>query len=232
MNDFNKQKGFSLVELGMSLSIIAMVIAAVVAGANLKEKFELNQAMEDIGNINSAVTEFKDIYNGYPGDMFDAEDKLGSTETNSGNGNNAIEASATGTIDGTAGAVNEQTLFWQHLAISGLIEGSYDGATEFMKAPISKGIYTVSKTSTGGLLILLERARTIVTGLPRGILTTKQSWEIDTKFDDGIPTTGVIQAQDGDGETAQDCVNTTTTPASYKLSNTGEAPCVLIFLVE
>ena len=61
MNNNTKQKGFSLVELGVSLTIIAMVIAAVVAGSNLKDKFELNQAMEDIGNINSAVKEFKDI---------------------------------------------------------------------------------------------------------------------------------------------------------------------------
>lgn len=214
MNIKHKQKGFSLVELGMSLTIISLVVAAVVAGANVKSKLELNQVLEDIGNIGKAVKEFRKLYNGYPGDMFDAEDKFGATPTNNGNGDNDI-------ADGT-----EPFLFWQHLNLAGLIEGNYNGTSDTMTTSIEKGIFVASKTTTGNVIISAQKSGGV------GLFTTKQAWEIDTKYDDGIPTSGIIIARDGAGETAEDCVNITANPDAYKLSNTGESPCVLDFYIE
>lgn len=214
MNIKHESKGFSLVELGVSLSIIGMLVAAVVAGANVKSKLELNQIVEDVGNIGKAVKEFKQTYNGYPGDMFDAEDKFGATPTNNGNGDNDM-------ADGS-----ESFLFWQHLNLAGLIEGNYNGTSETMITPITKGIYVASKTTTGNVVISAQKSAGV------GLFTTKQAWEIDTKYDDGIPTSGTIIATDGAGETAQDCANTTANPDEFKLSNNTESPCVLNFYIE
>jgi prepilin-type N-terminal cleavage/methylation domain-containing protein len=236
MNIRDEQKGFSLVELGITLSIIAMIIAAVVAGTNLKDKLELNQVIEDIGNISEGVKEFKTIYNGYPGDMFDAQDKFGWDNTNGGtdggDGDNQIETSATGAVNqnGSTGTVNETTLFWQHLAIAGLLEGSYNGTSDVMESPISKGLYTVSKNSTESVVITLGKVNSPTH--KRGLLTTKAAWELDTKFDDGKPTTGVLQAELGSDHSAGDCINTTPDPDEYNVSNTGESPCVMNFFIE
>jgi len=216
MNRLYQQKGFSLVELGVSLTIIAMVIAGVAAGVNLKNKLELNQVMEQVGHIGTALKTFKKTYNGYPGDMFDAEDKFGAADTNNGNG------------DFDLADTDETFLFWQHLSLAGLIEGNYNGTTDTKTSPLKNGVYTVTKTtSTGDIFISLQR-----TGANTGMLTNKQAWDIDTRFDDGIPTSGIIQAVDGAGETAGDCVNTTPTPDAYNLSNDDEEPCVMRFFIE
>lgn len=222
-----KSAGFSILEISITLTIIALIVAAVTAGKNIKDRLELNQVVDGVGNISTAVATFKATYGNLPGDIFNAEETFGQTETNCGNGNNAIESSVTGVVDGASGAVNETLLFWQHLALAGLIDGTYDGTTSgvggLMQGPLKYSFYTVSKaTASGKMAITVSKSGSV------GLFTTKQGFDYDTKYDDGNPSTGNIRGIDGTGETAGDCNNA----GAYKLSNSSEAPCVMVFYIE
>lgn len=224
MQNTTKNHGFSILEMTIAITIIAMVVAAITAGSNLKTKLELNQVIDDVGNITSAVKSFKTTYNGLAGDLSNAEDALGVTATDNGNGNNFL-----GSAEGTGTNKNETLLFWQHLQLAGLIDGTYDGVTDDvggrMQTAIKRGLFGVRKTSGTTLNISVSKASAY------GILTTKQAYNIDAKYDDSNPSTGTIRAADGTGETAQNCV-TTSGSTSYTLSNSNGTPCVLYFYIE
>lgn len=213
------KKGFSLVEMAVVISIIGLLVGAIVAGNNIKKRLQLNQVVTDVGTINTALQEFIKAYSGYPGDLFNAEDKFGASSTNNGNGDSDLDSG------------EEQLLFWQHLALSGLITGSYDGVTDGkagkMEAPIKAGFYNARKTSASSpLFIRVSKAN------DAGLFTPKEAYDYDVKYDDGSPETGSIRAVDGAGETAEDCVIVSTTPDTYKLTNNTESPCVIDFYLE
>ncbi len=234
----NSQAGFSLVEMSVSMAIIGMLVAAIIAGNSIKHRLELNEVMDDISAISTAFSSFQTAYNNtIPGDLFDAEDRFGPANTNIGNGNNVLVATE-GT--GTAPVVtnrDETLLFWQHLSLAGLIDGTYDGATAGkggqMETPMKHGVYGALKTSAADLLhISASKAVIVVSTLTTGfgLFTTKEAYDYDNKYDDGNPMTGTIRALDGSGETAEDCVIVATT--SYKLTNPTEKPCVLHFYIQ
>jgi prepilin-type N-terminal cleavage/methylation domain-containing protein len=211
------KRGFSILEMTITITIIAMIVAAITAGSNLKTKLELDQVVTDISNITSANKQFKTTYNAMPGDFFTATSSISSTTSN-GDGNNYL--------NGT-----EPLLFWQHLALAGLITGTYDGTTNGiggkMQPSIKHGVYSAIKASGGLLNISVSRA--IGTdGVAYGLFTTRQAYNYDTKYDDGDPSRGTIRAGDGSGETAGNCYSGT----AYTLTYTDTTPCVLYFYLE
>lgn len=220
-------RGFSIVELSVSIAVIAMIVAAVVAGSSLKHSLELSQVVTDISNISTAVKNFKASYMATPGDMYNAEDKFGAANTDDGNGDNDL-----GTAEGTDTNTNETLLFWQHLKLSGFIEGTYDGATNgvggIMQGPLQYSAFTASKAA-GGILTISVSKINASGGTPGyGLFTTKEAFDYDGKYDDNNPTTGTIRASDGTGETAGDCVS----GGAYNLTNNSESPCVVSFQIE
>jgi type II secretory pathway pseudopilin PulG len=219
MNKRTNLNGFSILEMTITITIIALIVAAITAGSNMKTKLELNQVVDDISDISSAVKQFNTTYSGLPGDLFTAETSFGAANTDNGDGNNYLSGAS------------EPLLFWQHLALAGLIEGTYDGVTNGpggkMQTPLKHGVYSAIKASGGKLNISVSRA--IGTdGLAYGLFTTRQAYNFDSKYDDSNPTTGSIRAGDGSGETAGDCYSTTV----YNLTNSDEAPCVMYFYLE
>lgn len=224
----NHNAGFSLVETALSLTIVALLVAAVTAGTSVKRQLELNQIVEDVESISSAVALFQTNYDGtYPGDKFDAETIFGTSETDNGNGDGDL-----GISEGTGTNTNETLLFWQHLSLAELISGTYDGATDGvggrMEGNIKYSLYGVSKATSGDLMyISVGRTGDDGNG-DDGLFTTKEAYDFDHKYDDGDPLGGSIQAVDGAEQTATDCVNT----GSYNLTNDDENPCVLHFYIE
>lgn len=206
------KRGFSILEMAISITIIALLVATVTAAKSLKTRLELNQVIEDISNVGQAVKTFQSQYSAIPGDMFNATSTFGSSATTNGNGDNDL-------ADGS-----EAFLFWQHLALAGMIEGTYDGSSQTMTASMKNGIFTAVKASgTGALYISASKSGNT------GLFTTKQAFDFDSKFDDGSPETGSIRTVDATGETAGDCINTTPNPDVYNLANTSESPCVIQF---
>lgn len=216
------RKGFSLLELSISITIIAFLVAALVAGQNIKTRLELNQVVEDISNIKTAVEQFETTYGSIPGDMWNAEGSFGASVTENGDGDTTLET----------GAPSERLLFWQHLALAGLIEGTYDGvSTDENGRPsgsLKNSLFGVSTEWPIGLAThgdVYYSAEKDAAG--NGLFTTKEAFDFDGRYDDSNPTTGTIRATDGADAAAEDCVVLATT--NYNLSNTSNTPCVLHF---
>jgi prepilin-type N-terminal cleavage/methylation domain-containing protein len=141
MGRINMQRAFSLVELSIVLVILGLLAGGILAGKSLIRAAELRTVTSEYSRYKTAVGAFKDKYFYLPGDIPNATAVWGTgtcpgtnTDTTSpqpntcnGDGDGLIEVWAGATI-GT-GTSNEVFRFWQHLALAGLIEGSYTGVT-------------------------------------------------------------------------------------------------------
>lgn len=233
-NNF-RQNGVTILEMAISITIIALLAASVTAGMALKDQLALNQVIEDISNFNTALQEFEETYEGLPGDLWNAEERFGEANV----GNMIVDGLSDGNGNGDkeldTGSPDETLLFWQHLAVAGLIDGTYDGVTDGVggrpAGSMKNSIYRATTinigtvATQGDLHIVLSKLN------DEGLLSTKQAFDFDTKYDDGDPETGIIRAEDGSNETAEDCVTGSSPNLNYNLSNNGsdEFPCILHF---
>lgn len=220
------KKAFSLLEITISLSIIALIVAAITAGQRIKHRTELAQIVSDVSNINDAFVEFESTYSGLPGDLWNAESIFGASETDNGDGDNAVES---------GGSPNESLLFWQHLELAGLIDGTYDGSSTTagvgrMAGPLKDSVYQ-AVTDSGSEKITIEKDGVSFGG---GILSVKDALNFDIDYDDGDPWNGNIRASDGNDVSSEDCVcggMGCTPTGSYNVTNTTGTPCKLDFII-
>lgn len=231
---YKNTSGFSMLEMSITLTIIALIVAAVLTGQSLKHRQELAQVITDISSITSAVEQFKSVYsNYYPGDLYNAADLLSSAVN--GDGTGYLETSNTA-------SKNEELLFWQHMVLAGLISnvsGSYDGTTVtgeggVMVSPLGYGYFYAHKlvnipsaavNPTGKLVIQISKTGSA------GLFTTKEAYDFDNKYDNTNPigTSGTITAADGSDASANDCV---TGGGAFNLTNVTGTPCILYFYIE
>lgn len=133
----HKNSGFSIVELAVVITIVALLIAGIFVGNTLIKNAELQSVMGDVEGYIKATQTFRDKYKELPGDMPDAESFWGSeaacpatvytathhTTTCNGNGNSHI-----GDIYTDAGATNyEWYRAWQHLANASMVRETFNG---------------------------------------------------------------------------------------------------------
>ena len=153
--------------------------------------------------------------------------------------------------------------FWQHLANAGLIEGSYTGTgtagyAPGINLPASKvtgtvflprnglaytaaGVSTMYTGSTNAFAGDYGKSVLSYTGLNPSSATAgswalkpEDAWNLDTKLDDGMPGTGKVMSNKGDG-TNTFCSSTaggavaSDAGATYKFTNTAK-DCGLYFI--
>lgn len=230
-------QAFTLLELAISITIIALLVAAVTAGQNIKHRLALNQVVDDISNFNSASSQFVTTYAGLAGDLYNAESLLGEAnvgnETVDGNGDGNGDGDSTLETNLTSPTRDETLLYWQHLAVAGFITGSFDASTTGnggMYEGQFKNVYYQPNTDSSqddDLYFLVSRVTSSTVG--RGAFTTKEAFDYDSKYDDSDPETGTVRAVDGNEQTQYDCV---TSGGEYNLSNTEDNACALKFYVE
>ena len=132
-----QQKGFTLVELAIVMTIIGLLIGGILKGQELLENARVTSTIAQVKSYDAAITTFRDMYDSWPGDLPDAANRipgcnaactLVSTDSygEAGDGRigrrDRVMDEGVGVVIG-GGTDDETTLFWMHLLKANLITG-------------------------------------------------------------------------------------------------------------
>lgn len=213
------RNGFTLLELAIVVTIIALITGMIFMGRNAIRDAQLKTMLSDAARYQQAINDFRDKYGSLPGDMANATSYWGAIAdcvsqpyvatydmaTCDGNGNERIDTAF------------ETFRAWQQLYNAGLIEVAYTGsrgsvanASHFVTgvnspAAIEKGLFVLqfvnAPTGDAGHFPINMRHELYITnatganGIPNvAIVTAEEAQSIDTKTDDGMPGLGKVQA--------------------------------------
>jgi len=127
-----KNKGFTLVELAIVITIIGLLIGGVLKGQEMIQNARITATLAEVQSYRAATATFMDRFDNLPGDMPNATSKLSGCDATAtcfdGNGDGRVgqpNSSATLMQTGNVTSNNrrETTLFFKHLAMSDLISG-------------------------------------------------------------------------------------------------------------
>ncbi|MBI5056735.1 MAG: prepilin-type N-terminal cleavage/methylation domain-containing protein [Nitrospirae bacterium] len=172
------EKGFTLIELSIVMIIIGLLIGAVLKGQAMIDDAKNKRLMNDLQGISAAYFTYYDRYNTLPGD--DTSARGWGIGTGDGDG----------LIEGTIGPVpaGESQRAWRALRNAGLLAGdpATTGAAALPSHPFN-GRYGVLNRNFG--TAIGTRNFIQATGIPGRIAEI-----VDIKFDDGVYTSGTVQA--------------------------------------
>lgn len=217
--------GFTLIELSIVLVIIGLIVGGILVGQDLIKSAEIRSTVSQLEKYSSAVNTFRSKYNGIPGDLLNASNFGFDTGTPLRDGDALLESSA-----GTAVTFGgEVACFWDDLATASLIGDSLN-ATSTCGASVSptlSSVIPIAKLGRGNYIIVGNNgginywALTGVTGIASSVytfddlLTGAEAFQIDSKIDDGAPTSGTVIAVTGTaGSTVFDTADTPVTPGA------------------
>ncbi len=231
------KRGFSLVELSIVLVILGLLVGGILAGQSLIRASELRSVSTDFNKYQTAIHAFRDKYFGLPGDLRNAFSFWGTLAgcTNAWVKDSAAGCNGNGDSQIAISGYGEEFRAWQHLALAGLIEGSYTGLHTGAEGVIGTNV-PASKIG-GGFSIgywnpnnyigwpattsrnYLHIGRFFTSELPiSAILRPEEAWNLDTKLDDGKPATGRIIGGNGFGSVG--CLTGAGTTSEYAISVT------------
>ena len=183
-----KHSGFTLVEISIVLVIVSLILGGVLKGQALINSAKVRSVVNDINGIRSAWYGFQDRYHALPGDYPDAVTHI-SASADAGDGDGSID-----TLQEIAGV-------WQQLAESDYISGQFDGDSSNVGTKTDTdckssscpqnpyyGYYKISYSKKAeGMTV---ESNEFYTGdqIPSSVL-----FEIDTKLDDGKPSSGLFR---------------------------------------
>lgn len=164
----SSQQGFTLVEIAIVLVIIGLLLGGVLKGQALIDSAKIKNIIQQSNSLQAAVNSYQDRFRALPGD-----DMLATTHVPG--------ALANGNGDGQ---ITEYLGAPQHLALAGLITGTYNGSTDFMTSAQGGAVY-IYNDSVGG------RAGN---GIRFDNLPDAYAQQLDSKLDDGNASTGAVRA--------------------------------------
>lgn len=203
-----RNSGFTLLEMAIVITVIALIIGGIMLGDNLARNAQINSVTGEMSNHISAIKTFQDKYQAMPGDFAQATTYWSSATNGDGDGHIS-------NIEGFDA--------WQHLALAGMVEGTYTGATgpgghldkipgvNIPKSQLSGagwGLIYIDDVdssymlySAGDILprhVLWFGGRSIYgnTNQQELVFTAQEAELLDTKIDDGMPALGKVAAQD------------------------------------
>lgn len=206
MNKIRKKAaklGFTLIELSIVLVIIGLIVGGILVGQDLIKAAEIRATVSQMEKYSTAVNTFRGKYNGIPGDLLNASN-FGFDVTRGGmsNGNAVIESSA----GGSGSFAGESSCFWDDLTVAGMISESLNSSATACgtsnaialtnavpAAKLGRSNYILSGSS-GGINYWGITGATAINGsglfTTTAALTAAEAFQIDSKVDDGAPTSG------------------------------------------
>jgi prepilin-type N-terminal cleavage/methylation domain-containing protein len=156
--------GFTLMEMTIVLTIIGLIAGALLVAQDLIEAAELRSIIKNVEVYRTAVNAFYSKYNCLPGDCPNATTFFGTNPncpTAGSPGNYPTSPGSqtcNGNGDGYVGDANgstyplgaERFLFWQHLAMAGMIPGEYVGISDKFGAGTTVVMPPAFVTQSGG----------------------------------------------------------------------------------
>jgi len=232
------QKGFTLVELAISLMIIGLLLGGVLKGTELLGNAKNTQVIRRVKEYDTAVKSFQMTYDSLPGDFNNPSGRIPGCTTDpcnyAGNEDGFIGTQVNSGVQlyGNLIFTNENRAFWVHLAKAGLITG-VDTVTAMSGTFSGKpGVEAPATPYEGGVI----EASIWISGW--GDTITKSNWYafspavvtyysltnpnnvrfIDQKMDDGYPGSGIVRVAGwiGTGVPGSTCAVDTKTYASVK----------------
>lgn len=246
-------KGFTLVELAVVMTIVGLLIGSVLKGQEMVNNARVTSVINEVQSYIAAKTAFRDKYSQLPGDMSTATARLTGCSglvpagnwCGNGNGNNLVgQPSIDGGINQSGTLMQPQvetTLFWTHLSLADLISGISVGDPQdpawgvtHPDSAFGGGFHIQQKDDNdGGIddgwgLQLRLQGNIMADALDNKfpILSPVRARQIDTKMDDGMPNTGYVQADLGSTQ----CDTGDLATDTYTLST--DIRCILYFMID
>lgn len=210
------RRGFTLIELAIVLVIVGLLAAGILVGRDLIKAAEVRAQIRQLDEYKLGMNTFMVKYQTMPGDMPPSQaDAVGMVARSGGAGSgdgNGLITSCSNINQLSRGC--EAVLFWSDLSAAGLIAGSFaDGiddypifatfeeSTKYFPKVKMRGSYTfVIATPQAGdnswfvstQLTSQDDAYSYTYGA--GGFTPQEVYAIDSKVDDGKPTSGTVRA--------------------------------------
>ncbi len=186
------QRGISLVEIALTLVIVALVMAGILAGRELITQSQAKAVASDFNSLIAAYVSYQDRYNAIPGDDPRADVRWKNQGARRGTGDGLISgtyeaappapsALQTFTIDATQG---ESLNYWWHLRLAEFLPRA-PGAASTAAQPLNAfaGIVGVQMNGAG-----LAGFTVCQANLPGRI-----AGAVDAQLDDLRPATGQMR---------------------------------------
>lgn len=191
----SKQTGFTLVEIAIVLVIIGLLLGGVLKGQELINSAKVKNFANDFRNAPLFIYGYQDKFKSLPGDDAGvATHVTGGTLATTPNG-----LQGNGVINGNWDSTtlsDESLLFWQHVRLAGLANGSTVVAANSTYWPTNADGGRVGIESGSSHYVLNTDATTFLQGsyviCSQGILG-KFAKQLDITMDDGNTATGSMR---------------------------------------
>lgn len=200
-----KQSGFTLIELAIVLVIIGLLLGGVLKGQELINSAKVKNFSADFRNIPVFIYAYQDKFKALPGDDAGVVAHVnGTVTTGTGVGNGQLD----GRWNDASAASSETALFWQHVRLAGLAQGSTTvGATDYFPKNADGGEIGIEAGRTSSEAIVGIRGTYVICS--KGILG-KYVKQLDITMDNGDTATGSMMATPQQGYSIGTSVATAT----------------------